>query len=498
MTRVLVNGQPQYEIQVKDKVYCTMKILSDFGADAIIGRGTRVFKVYDKVDANKVSLALKDVWVEEDRAREGAVFEDLFKKILDQDGDQKLQDVKSHFITPVNHTDVTIGDRPDHTKDLIMHGQHPSLEPDSMSLAIGALTRRKASHHSEHSRRSAIGNVPVLESPLKRTVRPRDASIPCRVHYRMVSAEVGIAIHDLPSLRDVVQSLGDAVKGKVSYLSALVIANTAFWRFKASRLCTSMAMFIAILARETYCFMKVTASFPISSIRRRWVRDLHMKLELYVSLSLQVRLWTLIYLRAQGTVYFMAIEIAMLRYFFRPTRRTDAMRLPFHYNPLHDLESIWWIMNYFLFHSFTVANHDQQALDHDLQILFPSNDDFSKRIHAFRDPDEYQDMLLHLPPSFQQLGGHMENCRASLCDRYIKAEAGSELDPSAFDEEIYRLFIDAFTSLYTSPALEQAVRKRPREEEGDAEEEEDLEEDEKDVLPKLPAKKGKSKRQKSR
>jgi hypothetical protein len=45
--RVLVNGRPQYDIQVSDKTYRTTGVLSDFGADGLLGRGTRVFKVYD-------------------------------------------------------------------------------------------------------------------------------------------------------------------------------------------------------------------------------------------------------------------------------------------------------------------------------------------------------------------------------------------------------------------------------------------------------------------
>jgi serine/threonine protein kinase len=197
------------------------------------------------------------------------------------------------------------------------------------------------------------------------------------------------------------------------------------------------------------------------------------------------------YLRAQGTAYFMAIEIAMLEYLFEPLSVDDTTLL-FQYNPLHDLESIWWITNYFLFYGFTVANHDQQALDQDSRILFPSNGDLLKRISAFKNARTYKRMLSHLPPSFQQLGEDMNKCRFNLGERYTRAEAGAELDPSAFDEEIYRLFIDAFTLFCDSPTSEEAVRKRLREEEGDAEE------DDKDVLPKLLAKKGKSKRQKSR
>jgi hypothetical protein len=212
ITRVLVDNQPQYKIQVGDQVYCTTDVLSDFGAEAIIGRGTRVFKVYDEKDANKTPRVLKDAWVEEDRSREGQILQNLFTKIQTDSGEEKLRDAKQYFLTSVIYEDVTIDGELDHTKNLIMRGGDPLAE-DPMQLIIGNLTRHKPSHHSELKRRSNIGNVPIFEDPRKRTARP---PIPVRVHHRMVCEEVGIAIHNLTSLRDVYQSLNDVLKGKPS------------------------------------------------------------------------------------------------------------------------------------------------------------------------------------------------------------------------------------------------------------------------------------------
>jgi hypothetical protein len=51
----------------------------------------------------------------------------------------------------------------------------------------------------------------------------------------------------------------------------------------------------------------------------------------------------------------MAIEIEAQRYLFEPNT-IDVPDRPFYYNSLHDLESIWWITNFFLFHLFTEAD----------------------------------------------------------------------------------------------------------------------------------------------
>ena len=170
ITRVLVDDQPQYDIQVVDKVYRTTDVLSNFGADAIIGRGTRVFKVYDKEDPNKTPRVLKDAWVEVDRSREGQILENLFAKIKSEGGEDKLRDAKQYFLTSVTWGDVEIKGALDNTKELIMRGGD-LLKEDPMQLLVGNLTRDMPSHRSELVRRSNIGNVPVFED---RTARPRD------------------------------------------------------------------------------------------------------------------------------------------------------------------------------------------------------------------------------------------------------------------------------------------------------------------------------------
>ncbi|KAI5115129.1 hypothetical protein M0805_009733, partial [Coniferiporia weirii] len=56
-----------YHFTVGNEIFETVDVLSDLGADAIIGRATRVFKVKRK---NGKLAVLKDVWVDDDRELE--------------------------------------------------------------------------------------------------------------------------------------------------------------------------------------------------------------------------------------------------------------------------------------------------------------------------------------------------------------------------------------------------------------------------------------------
>jgi hypothetical protein len=217
MKRVLVNGQPQYDIQVKEQTYRTKQTLSDFGADAMIGRGTRVFEVYNKNDSQRTSLALKDTWVEEDGPREGDILRDFFSKIKKESGEDELEKARQYFLNIVTHGDITINNQRDHIKDLIMRGQDL---PEGRSVSL-TVTRQKTSHHSETLQISSVGHPPGLEDLPNRTVRPPASPISFRVHYRIVFEGVGLAVHYVKNLRTVYQVLCDAVEGKFMHSSHL-------------------------------------------------------------------------------------------------------------------------------------------------------------------------------------------------------------------------------------------------------------------------------------
>lgn len=218
MKRVSINNRPQYEIDVMGKTYCTVDVLSDFAADSLLGRATRVYKVYNTGDCRKTLHVLKDVWVEANRTREGDVLDELLRKILLGGDKQALLDVQRHFLTVVCHGDVPTKEHEDQPVNRFLHRMEIPAAFDNMILDTGMLFHQ--THVTEQSQKSGIGRVPYINEHPRRQIRQpnptqtQPASIIPWTHDRIIFQEVGMVSHNLTSLRDVYQALHDAVEGQ--------------------------------------------------------------------------------------------------------------------------------------------------------------------------------------------------------------------------------------------------------------------------------------------
>jgi hypothetical protein len=206
--RVQQNGV-QYDFLVGDTTYRTVSVLSDFGADPLLGRGTRVFQVYNTTDLSQTPRTLKDVWVEADRQREGAILADLFAKIRSDTQGQSFEDARRHFLTVECHGDVAIDNRDDHTK-YFWGGQDFPAEYKEMQLPATLTRRARASKGSHLGSTGGVWVNPLTRLPAKRKLR-----VPNRAHYRIVFEEVGVAVHSLNSLPEACKALYDAVEGSI-------------------------------------------------------------------------------------------------------------------------------------------------------------------------------------------------------------------------------------------------------------------------------------------
>jgi hypothetical protein len=162
----------------------------------------------------------------------------------------------------------------------------------------------------------------------------------------------------------------------------------------------------------------------------------------------------------------MALEIANQFYMFRPQHDVNDEEdsgddddvpvndPPFHYNPLHDIESIWWVANFFLFHRFTIEGYDHKTLDKYSNQLFPLNNDLNSRTSAFLD---WNGPIRHLPKEFKTHGEKMNWCLRFLERQYRRAELGSEIDTTALLPTVHNKFIKSFTMLIGFPASNSAM-----------------------------------------
>jgi hypothetical protein len=140
-------------------------------------------------DPNGSPVVLKDIWVDNDRTREGNIVALLHAAANDED--KKL--VEKHFLTTICHGDVwTELDILDDTANALMRGLN--ITPDRDSLF--ELQRKRF--------------VQIYIPRFVSEWRLRHAH---KTHYRIVFKEKGITIDHIRSLPDVMTVLTETVSG---------------------------------------------------------------------------------------------------------------------------------------------------------------------------------------------------------------------------------------------------------------------------------------------
>jgi Fungal protein kinase len=210
---VSANSSVRYKITVHQREaggklvemsYLTTRLLYDSGAEALRGRGTRVFEAYRLEGDDEVGapVAIKDVWLDDDRPREGATL----TRLLEEASEDDKPLVKKYFLTVLSDGDVRIGNKVDNTRDLIMRQQDipsgerfwlpdKSYEPRSGNVSDIGLTA--SWEEFRHTRAPPMTNRPF--SP--------------KTHYRIVFEEVCSPLHAVTTLQVAFQALCDGAAG---------------------------------------------------------------------------------------------------------------------------------------------------------------------------------------------------------------------------------------------------------------------------------------------
>ncbi|KAI5993473.1 hypothetical protein EDD15DRAFT_895236 [Pisolithus albus] len=144
-----------------------------------------------------------------------------------------------------------------------------------------------------------------------------------------------------------------------------------------------------------------------------------------------------------GTLEFMANEVEAQTYlFYDPIG--DAVECSFRFNPLHDMESLWWIATWTLYyHPDQKGSRPSSEQITELYQLFPGRLDSASRRDAFLTPLDYG----VLPASFQRAGRLVNYMRREIKGAYTESE--EELPP-LYSNPLKRLqstFTDHLTSI---------------------------------------------------
>ncbi|KAG1847458.1 hypothetical protein C8R48DRAFT_615430 [Suillus tomentosus] len=216
--RIYVGGKMQYKFTVGDEVFTTTRELATYGADSMVGRGTRV---YEATDAKGKKVAIKDSWREIDRQSEGEILEKILASCEKKLGAEDFADAKRHFVGVRLWKDVTIDDASDETVNPVAGDEYDGTWKWK-HIDIGPIL-------SERLHLSATGDVPdsgklsaFLPAQLG-IVRRKETRIPQRVHARIVFHDVGVNVKDLVliSLADTLSCLSGGLKGTATILILL-------------------------------------------------------------------------------------------------------------------------------------------------------------------------------------------------------------------------------------------------------------------------------------
>ena len=139
-------------------------------------------------------------------------------------------------------------------------------------------------------------------------------------------------------------------------------------------------------------------------------------------------------------------------------RATEAGRKPprFRYNPLHDMESLWWIAVYLVINrEVDVEDTSDEVAARLIQQKRFAAQLFHRKDERYLAITSNNFFLRHLPqlhPSLSTVGSMLFETLVLLCDAYLEAEKSDVPDCRAADdlhEEFHRCFQTAMESLAT-------------------------------------------------
>ncbi|KAJ3556690.1 hypothetical protein NM688_g1890 [Phlebia brevispora] len=395
MREIHVDNHLQYDITVRSAdaetvVYRTLGLLSDSNTHDILGRGTRVWKAVKLVDGEAAGspVALKDAWVDSTREREG----DNVSQILQGGFAKEHPELNEHIMKVQTHGDVFVAGVQDHT---------PTF------LCSGSASANELSPRAAQSRLRKGDSAPVPQF---------------QVHYRIVYQEVGESLAEVTSLYTVFKALEEALYG-------VLVMHKSGWVHRD--LSPGNIVIVDGAARVT------DLEYATSEASRGKVGK-------------------------TGTANFMPVEVASCLYFFVPDKTTDELEAPaqltsngrtgelpgpspslvqkmtstprheFRYNPLHDLEALWWIAVYFTVNrEVDSANGEETGIQgatssqrHFAQQLFY---DLNKRQTVMLSSTWFENQLECLHPSLEDVGYVLNDMLILLRTAYTAAEKSIEL-----------------------------------------------------------------------
>ncbi|EKM48777.1 uncharacterized protein PHACADRAFT_132197 [Phanerochaete carnosa HHB-10118-sp] len=347
-------GGPQYEILVNKKWYRTQRLISNIGAEALRGRGTRVWEVreLDRRGGKEIGprLVLKDSWVDADRDREATILENIRKSATT---DVQREAFDTYLLHAKDSWDVrTAGNKVDSTRKVICRRPLP---PAMRAMAVKKYPDEDKTVDVTLPPQGAIAGTS--------SEGPGPVMFAAKVHHRILFGDVGKTIMEAGTL-------GAAFRVLANIITILKVLHQCGWVHR------DVSAGNVLIINNVGKLVDVEYAKHESDDRSHEVRT--------------------------GTAYFMAVEVEQHRYRFgkrngpranKDHTSSDAQEesedsdaetarelrlvreqqlvpdsewppdkkkytlpvpdalpvlhvMPFRHNPLHDLESVLWLALY--------------------------------------------------------------------------------------------------------------------------------------------------------
>ncbi|CAE6527898.1 unnamed protein product [Rhizoctonia solani] len=208
-------SEPVYDITIynsntKDPtVYRTIEIISDVGADSMVGRGTRVWSAQKVENGEPVGsvYVLKSIWVHQDRLTEHVVLEDIRAQ---------QPTYSKYFLTPVDHGFAPL----DPSDASIIFDTHSPLGRQRYLELTGKVLKTcpppgwTPGIKTPSTSRNSVGRPGGIPNAPEEGFRDfRQLSNDPRQNYLIVFKERGKPVHELDKFTDVYTAIEGGWKG---------------------------------------------------------------------------------------------------------------------------------------------------------------------------------------------------------------------------------------------------------------------------------------------
>ncbi|ESK85644.1 hypothetical protein Moror_9947 [Moniliophthora roreri MCA 2997] len=334
------NGKPEtrYRFKVNGYEYETVEPIRVYKAKFLLGRANRVFKVQRVENGVLVgpTLVLKDLWLPEGAKTELEIQQDIKNNINKVHNVEGLDpaDFEKHFVT-IEHCEIVkvpsmteSCNSDDNSTNFLRGNILPSAKKHFCLKLSTSDYKRPPSHVSGSQMSTPKGSVlSGHRAQTREMLRLAREHYGNKAHHRILMEDAGKPLEEIRELRTILLCIGQASTGLSIMFSAGMVHRDI----------STGNLLVSEVDGELRC--KIT--------------DLEYAKKVGESSQSPQDVKT-------GTPFFMALEIEAGNYLFSSQKETsvlanestrDKTDTPslVRYNYLHDLESLFWILMYFLF-----------------------------------------------------------------------------------------------------------------------------------------------------